>query len=335
MPLPQDMAVQERRIGAELSKLSRNARLYGAKLRAESRQWLGATPDCGYEDLLWLSSDLGLMAKQAKMADARSELFIGEDFLKIHFRLDGESSIAFPGTEATPLRGPLCGVMLHPQGLEKYEWVPGGAETWVTFFCRPGLLADTLGLGSSQLPPEFKRFLSGTSPDLYNRSLSLTPEMALSVNSLMNTCFDGALRAAFTEAKALELLCQVMATLGQDPKSLPQTVKLMTRDLLRLDEARDLLDTQFINPPSLAVLSRTIGINQTKLVAGFRHQFGVTVHDYCLRKRMEMAIELLRQSDQSITEIAYAVGYDYSSNFTAAFKRYFGYAPRLHRKMAP
>jgi AraC-like DNA-binding protein len=47
---------------------------------------------------------------------------------------------------------------------------------------------------------------------------------------------------------------------------------------------------------------------------------------------MEMAKGLLEKTDRSITEIAFDVGYEYSSNFTTAFKRHFGITPSTARE---
>ncbi|MDE7266055.1 MAG: helix-turn-helix domain-containing protein, partial [Lachnospiraceae bacterium] len=40
-----------------------------------------------------------------------------------------------------------------------------------------------------------------------------------------------------------------------------------------------------------------------------------------------------KETDQSIAEIAKAVGYDSQSKFTAAFKEYFKVLPREYRKL--
>ena len=49
---------------------------------------------------------------------------------------------------------------------------------------------------------------------------------------------------------------------------------------------------------------------------------------------MEYAKRMLEGSEESITEIAFEVGYEYSSNFTTAFKRHFGITPKAARQAA-
>jgi AraC-like DNA-binding protein len=47
---------------------------------------------------------------------------------------------------------------------------------------------------------------------------------------------------------------------------------------------------------------------------------------------MEMALELLKRSDYSVSEIANIVGYDKQSKFTKAFTSYMGKSPSTYRK---
>ena len=50
---------------------------------------------------------------------------------------------------------------------------------------------------------------------------------------------------------------------------------------------------------------------------------------------MEQAAKMLKETDESIAEIARAVGYDSQSRFTAAFKTYFKVLPKEYRKKFP
>ena len=47
---------------------------------------------------------------------------------------------------------------------------------------------------------------------------------------------------------------------------------------------------------------------------------------------MERAAELLKDTDQSMAEIANGVGYESQSKFTAAFKEQFGQLPKEYRR---
>lgn len=90
--------------------------------------------------------------------------------------------------------------------------------------------------------------------------------------------------------------------------------------------ARDVLDERLQAPPSLPVLAREVGINVNKLCAGFRRQFGTTVHGYVRERRLTTAFELLSARRISVSEAAWQCGYT-DSHFAKAFRERFGVLP--------
>ncbi len=78
-------------------------------------------------------------------------------------------------------------------------------------------------------------------------------------------------------------------------------------------------------------LARQVGVNEAKLMHAFKQVFGQTIFDYTQGLRMDEAKRLLETTEKSITEIAFDVGYEYSSNFTTAFKRRFFITPSVAR----
>jgi len=67
------------------------------------------------------------------------------------------------------------------------------------------------------------------------------------------------------------------------------------------------------------------------LNAAFVDAYGMTVSQYIKEHRLLMAHEELINSHTSIREIAAKLGYSQLSNFSAAFKSLFGYAPTTLR----
>lgn len=90
--------------------------------------------------------------------------------------------------------------------------------------------------------------------------------------------------------------------------------------------ARDVLDERLQAPPSLPALAREVGINVNKLCAGFREQFGTTVHGYVRERRLATAFELLSARRISVSEAAWQCGYT-DSHFTKVFRARFGVLP--------
>jgi len=80
-------------------------------------------------------------------------------------------------------------------------------------------------------------------------------------------------------------------------------------------------------------LSEQFDIPTSTLKRCFKGVFGTTIHQYLKECRINAAKRLLQDSDQSILEIANAVGYENGSKFTSAFKEATGVTPSAYRKV--
>ena len=80
-------------------------------------------------------------------------------------------------------------------------------------------------------------------------------------------------------------------------------------------------------------IASKVGINTTKLKYGFKKLFGLGIHEYQLKLRMEKAESLLIETDKDIKRIALLTGYRNNSSFNVAFKKkHAGVAPLQWRK---
>ncbi len=59
----------------------------------------------------------------------------------------------------------------------------------------------------------------------------------------------------------------------------------------------------------------------------FKDAFGLSFRDYIVRYRLRAACALLKNPDASVTEVAFAVGFNDVSYFSRMFKRHFGMPP--------
>ena len=91
--------------------------------------------------------------------------------------------------------------------------------------------------------------------------------------------------------------------------------------------------TRLDHPPSLVDLSRIVGLNRNKLNHGFKVLYGDTAFNLLRHERLSKARSLLSDSDLSLPEIAFAVGYNSQANFTTAFRKHYGRTPKAVRQM--
>ncbi len=173
--------------------------------------------------------------------------------------------------------------------------------------------------------PWARRLLTATPgalPSLDGRA-AITPAMLGILHELRCAPYQGYLQGLFLEAKAIELFLLQLAQLER-----PISQRLSPADVQGVQEARAYLDAHYDQPGTILELSRRVGLNQTKLKAGFQQLFATTVFGYVRQRRMQQARQLL-EAGLSIAAVAERVGYQQPHHFTAAFKKQFGLLPSI------
>ena len=79
-------------------------------------------------------------------------------------------------------------------------------------------------------------------------------------------------------------------------------------------------------------LSKKYLMNATTTKEVFKEVYGDSLAAHMKEHRLEKAAEMLVRSEESITNIAAAVGYDSSSRFSAAFRERYHLLPKEYRK---
>lgn len=79
-------------------------------------------------------------------------------------------------------------------------------------------------------------------------------------------------------------------------------------------------------------VSKLCGMSKSHFSRTFKKEHGVTFQEFLIQQRMNKAVDLLKNSDFLVTQIALAVGYCELSNFTSAFQRLIGIRPSSFRK---
>ncbi len=84
-------------------------------------------------------------------------------------------------------------------------------------------------------------------------------------------------------------------------------------------------------------LAKVSGISEAHFARSFREAFGIPPHRYLLTRRMERAKALLRDTDLSITEVAFQTGWNSLGSFGRIFRDITGESPgelRVREKTA-
>ena len=121
---------------------------------------------------------------------------------------------------------------------------------------------------------------------------------------------------------------QLMTFTKSRDKSLPQADgKLHKRDIEVLHAIKNYLEHHYLDDLSLDTIVKEFGINTFKLKYGFKKLFGTSVMRFIDDKKMAYAKQLLLDNHTEVMDIAERLGYNHYNNFSAAFKRKFGFSP--------
>jgi AraC-like DNA-binding protein len=99
--------------------------------------------------------------------------------------------------------------------------------------------------------------------------------------------------------------------------------------------ARDVIDRDYARPLDIPTLARVALVSEAHFVRTFRATFGETPHRYLQRRRVERAMALLRNTDRTVTDICFAVGFSSLGTFSRTFRDIVGRSPSAFRRQAP
>ncbi|MFF2851587.1 helix-turn-helix domain-containing protein [Streptomyces sp. NPDC058001] len=100
----------------------------------------------------------------------------------------------------------------------------------------------------------------------------------------------------------------------------------------RMLRARDAMDRSYAQPLDIPALARIAHVSQAHFTRTFRATFGETPHRYLQRRRVERAMFLLRETEHSVTDICFRVGFGSPGTFSRTFSDIVGRSPRTYRK---
>ncbi len=101
---------------------------------------------------------------------------------------------------------------------------------------------------------------------------------------------------------------------------------------LNWEQILDYIDANKHNDIDFVSLARNHHYSYDRFRHLFREHFGISLHAYLTKQRINHAKRLLKSSTFSLTDIAYDCGFKSSSQFTNIFKKHTGLTPKEYRK---
>jgi AraC-like DNA-binding protein len=168
------------------------------------------------------------------------------------------------------------------------------------------IAADT-GVRSTHIPAHRMPFLRATAPVIADATAAMGDAVAL-------------------EEVAMSL-AQTVLLAHHDARA----PKVVARDERRVTEIVRYLEGSFERSHAVLDLARRARLSPFHFLRVFRQVTGVSPHQMLLRLRLNAAALKLRTTQEPVTDIAYAVGFEDLSNFIRSFRAEFGRAPSRYR----
>jgi AraC family transcriptional regulator len=141
---------------------------------------------------------------------------------------------------------------------------------------------------------------------------------------------NGALDALFRHQLTDLLATRVLAAHTGSPTTIQPTMgglspKVMLRAIERLRSDSDA-------DVSLAALASDAGLSRFHFCRAFKDSTGLSPHAWLRQYRIEQAMNMLRDTDESVVSVAVALGYSSQTAFAAAFRKLTGETPSDWRR---
>lgn len=148
----------------------------------------------------------------------------------------------------------------------------------------------------------------------------ITATIEATIRQILQCNYNDCAKSLYQEGKILELVA-AFANEMMDQNSVAVKGSLSWADSETLLRVRRQIDEGFLEPVTIAELSKQHFMCESKLREIFRKHYGITIYQYMLNRRMEHACELLSVPDAQVKDIAGLVGYSNISHFSDAFRK--------------
>ena len=227
----------------------------------------------------------------------------------------GENSILFDESDNTTLYYPGS---LHP------EWIAGNTRVlrilflfsrdWLiqNFSAAAEKLSDSMvSLGQQNLPLQI---LVEMKDEFYTKVREVMQEMQLQK-----------FPAIHIKTKSLWLMNEFLNSFMLEDT--PENQRSIHHESIKMVEKqlRNYLNDSL---PKIETLAASVNMSPSTLQRHFKIVYGKNIYNYYLEQKFMLGKELIESGSKSVSEVAYALGYQKINSFSKIFKKIFGILPR-------
>jgi len=97
--------------------------------------------------------------------------------------------------------------------------------------------------------------------------------------------------------------------------------------LKRLLFGKNFIDDNFRESIVVRDVAKQSCLSEFHFFRSFKEAFGISPHNYLIKRRLNEALELLKKNNSTVGEIAFNCGFPDIHSFSKSFKKHFGYSP--------
>ncbi|MEO6348732.1 MAG: helix-turn-helix transcriptional regulator [Aquaticitalea sp.] len=151
--------------------------------------------------------------------------------------------------------------------------------------------------------------------------------LAMLFQEIKEFAHTGLINKLFLEGKAYQILANQLIQYADDDKHESDQNLLRKSEVKSILEAVAIIESNLDSLGSIRSIAQRVGINGNKIQNGFKSMYGMTVNSYIQKNRLEMAKNLLLNTNYPIQEIMQKVGWNSKSYFSKIFKETYKSSP--------
>lgn len=147
------------------------------------------------------------------------------------------------------------------------------------------------------------------------------------IREIYNVCGE-----KFAELKIQRAFFDIWISLCENIISAKKETVATDHHLSTLKDMLSYINQNYREKLTLENIAHAGGVGKTGCCAIFKKYINKTPNGYLTELRLRHGTELLLESDKTVLEISYEVGFSGASYFTEMFRRFYGCSPREYRK---
>ena len=141
-----------------------------------------------------------------------------------------------------------------------------------------------------------------------------------------------ATKSLSTEGRIYLILAMQLLEFHRYEESVFLPESISQADIRKIHQLSDYIAAHVSEPRTIAELSRVSGLSPKKLQLGFKVLFSKSVNAFIRSHKLEIARDLLHNTDKSVSEIVYEIGFRSRSYFSRIFSERYGMLPTDYRR---